>query len=134
MTPDALLLRDEVLQVLYWREGEGLGVAASVADLRVLLPNPEPELVAIVDALVVDALVVDALIEPLVPGAPPQPARYRLTALGKREGGRRFADAFVDHGLGGAHGTCGPGCEDCLTEGPEHCSAHDHAGHDHHDH
>ncbi len=126
MTLDALMLRDEILQVLYWREGEGLGAAAAVADLGVLLPNPEAELLAIVLALVEDALV-----EPVADAGPP---RYRLTAHGKREGGRRFADAFVDHGLGGAHGACGPGCQDCLTEGPEHCSAHDHAGHEHHDH
>ncbi len=115
-----LQLRDEILQVLFWREGEKLGDAATIADLRVLLPAPEGELRSIIERLVVDGLV-----EPVVADT-----SYRLTAAGKTEGGRRFVDAFADHGLGGAHGACGPGCEDCLTEGPENCSAHG-EGHDH---
>lgn len=118
MTPVLLQLRDEVLQVLFWREGEKLGDTATIADLRVLLPSSEAELVSIFEGLIADGLVEAA-----------GEASYRLTTRGKSEGGRRFVDAFADHGLGGAHGACGPGCQDCLTEGPEHCSAHE--GHDH---
>jgi hypothetical protein len=114
---EALYWRDELLQIIYWFRGEGLGEAVTPADLLPFL-NAEEQLVA--EHL--DCLAEDGYATRL-DGAP---ARYQLTELGIREGGRRFADEFV--GLTGqAHGECSdPNCS-CKTLGPEACAAKMHA-------
>lgn len=111
---DAIRWRDEILQILYWFRGEGLGEAVTPADLAPFLsaaPAPVREhLERLAEAGYVERL----------EGAP---ARYRLTDWGIQEGGRRFADEFA--GLTDqAHGECNnPGCA-CQTMGPAACTAH----------
>lgn len=107
---DAIRRRDELLQVLYWMRGEGLGEAVSPGDVARLLPDvPRPLL--------------DADLRALCEAGLAEPAggdRYRLTGEGVREGGRRFADAFADYMKPG-HGACSdPEC-DCHTLGPDAC-------------
>lgn len=117
MTPEQLHLRDEVLQVLYWLKGEGLGEECSPKQFALWTGGDEVQLVPVLEFMLRDGW--------LEPGAIPD--TYCFTPLGEREGKRRFADAFVDHGLGwGGPGGCGPGCEDCLINGPEHCHVHNH--------
>ena len=41
---DALRVRDEVLQAMYWMRGEGFGDAASPEELARFLAVPEPTL------------------------------------------------------------------------------------------
>ncbi|HWQ12205.1 MAG TPA: hypothetical protein VNL77_05360 [Roseiflexaceae bacterium] len=110
---EALSWRDELLQILYWFRGEGLGDAVAPADLLPFL-NAEESLVARhLERLVDDGYATRTA------GAPP---RYQLTELGVKEGGRRFADEFA--GLTGqAHGECNdPSCA-CRTLGPAACES-----------
>jgi hypothetical protein len=115
---DALYWRDEILQALYWLHGEGLADAVDPARLAELL--------------VADGSVVATELERLAAGgyvdAVPGPrSAYRLTELGRLEGGRSFRDEFA--GLTRqAHGECGEGCwcndperqgEPCPTREPK---------------
>jgi hypothetical protein len=108
-----LYWRDEVLQVMYWLRGEELNEQVSAQDLAVLVPAEASFLQHHLEQLAADGFL------EAVTGAPP---RYRLTELGVREGGRRFAEEFA--GLTGqAHGACSnPNCS-CHTLGPEACEA-----------
>ena len=105
--------RDELLQILYWMRGEGLGEAVSPGDLLPFLPGGEAQVREHLERLVAEGYA------RRVEGSPP---RYALTDLGVREGGRRFADAFA--GLTRqAHGECNdPDCL-CRVLGPEACEA-----------
>lgn len=115
MHPEELRLRDEVLQVLFWLRGEGLGDETSLRELAIWLGVGEEALPGLLGGMAQDGL--------LEPGK--APGSYRLTAVGLAEGERRFVDAFRDHGLGwGGPGSCGPDCEDCLVHGPDHCHVH----------
>lgn len=110
---DAIRWRDEVLQMLYWYRGEGLGDVVTPLDLAPFLVA-DPELVeGHLDYLVEEGYVAT------VEGSPP---RYQLTERGIKEGGRRFADEFA--GLTGqAHGECSnPNCS-CQTLGPAACES-----------
>ena len=108
---DALYWRDEILQIMYWFRGEGFGEAVTPRDLVTFLR---------VDETVVwghlNQMARDGYVTKLEEEAP----RYQLTALGLREGGRRFADEFS--GLTGqAHMECNdPNCA-CKTQGPGAC-------------
>lgn len=110
---DALRRRDEILQVLYWFHGEGLGDAVTAHDLAPFLVT---EVALIQDQL--ERLADDGYVS-MVDSSP---ARYRLTEWGLTEGGRRFADEFA--GLTGqAHGECNnPDCS-CQTLGPAACAS-----------
>lgn len=116
-TLDAVFWQDEILQVLYWFRGEGLGETVVARDLVVFLNTDE----AVVQQHL-DRLVAKGFAERTVD------ARYRLTQVGLQEGGRRFAEAFA--GLTGqAHGECNdPRCA-CQTLGPEACEARSVDGH-----
>ncbi len=110
---DAIRWRDELLQVLYWFRGEGLGESVAPQDLTTFLGADVEVVRRRLECLVEDgyAVAVDG-----------PPARYRLTEWGAKEGGRRFADEFA--GLTGqAHGECSnPNCS-CQTLGPEACES-----------
>ncbi len=108
---EAIRWRDELLQVLYWFRGEGLGESVAPQDLTVFLGA---EAATVREQL--ERLVLEGYVEP----ADGDPNRFRLTEVGVKEGGRRFADEFA--GLTGqAHGECSnPNCS-CRTLGPEAC-------------
>ncbi len=111
---DGLYWRDEILQILYWLRGEGLGDAVIARDLVPFLGTEE----AFVQKYL-EQLAVAGYAERL----PGDQMRYRLTEPGVKEGGRRFADEFA--GLTGqAHMECNdPDCV-CKTQGPEACESH----------
>ena len=100
---------DEVLQIMFWLHGEGLGPDVSPADI----------LRFIEDSTAVHAtlrqLVEDGFAEPRLDDA--GEPRYRLTALGMREGRRRFLDEFEPYLARHAHGECGSADCDCHTGG-----------------
>lgn len=106
-----LFWRDEILQIMYWLRGEALGSTVTAQSLVTFLPAEADEVVPYLEQLVADQFVERIAVEP------PQ---YRLTNLGVKEGGRRFADAFA--GLNKqAHGACSnPNCA-CHTLGPAAC-------------
>lgn len=96
--------RDEVLELLYWIEGEGFTGSATLAGLVRFLAYPEPEVRATLEDLIRRGDVLFA--EPS--------AEYRLTAEGRREAARRFAEEFAPL-LSQGHGECNdPEC-DCHT-------------------
>lgn len=110
---DFIFWRDEILQILYWFQGEGFGEVASPGDL---VPFLEADEAFIRQQLV---LLTD---EGYVRCAEGLADRFELTELGRCEGARRFADEFA--GLTNqAHGECDdPKCA-CRTEGPQACTA-----------
>jgi len=75
--------RDEILQVMYWMSGEGLGSEFSIIDLQKFIPGEQAVL-----AEDLQVMVSAGLLETISEN------RFALTEQGKREGGRRFADEF----------------------------------------
>ena len=74
--------RDEILQVMYWMTGEGLGSEFSTADLQKFLPSEQAVLRCDLELLVSSGLLES------------QDDKFSLTQQGRAEGGRRFADEF----------------------------------------
>ncbi len=93
----ALYWRSEILQVMYWLRGEGLGEVVDASLLERFLG---------VDALVgigyLDRLVVDGYLLPA-------PGGYRLSESGLAEGKTEFALSFTDL-TRPAHGECSADC------------------------
>lgn len=109
--------RDEVLEMLYWIEGEGLGGAATLETIARFLTHPPPEIEQMLADLVARG---DAEYLPTL-------GEYRLTDVGRREAGRRFAEEFAPM-LSQGHGECNdPNC-DCHSDplGAAECHARRH--------
>lgn len=98
LSEEYLFWRDEILQVMYWLAGEGLGQEVGPAVLRTFLGGDEVALVAVLGQMVNEGFVErsDATL-------------FRLTPLGSDAGKRSFAIEFEGL-LGQAHGECGPDC------------------------
>jgi hypothetical protein len=111
---DALFWRDEILQIMYWMRGESLSEAVTPQELVVFL---DADLDLVEQSL-------ERLVEEGYAGRlEGVPTRYRLTELGVKEGGRRFAEEFEGLTHQG-HGECNdPDCF-CKTEGPQACAVH----------
>src|SRR5688500_1688616 len=93
---DAIYWRDEILQILFWFGGEGLGEAAQPRVRGSCLGGDEPFIQGHLQRLADEGYVARQEGEP---------EWYQLTEWGVQEGGRRFADEFA--GLTGqAHGEC----------------------------
>ncbi len=107
---DALFWREEILQVLYWMEGEGLEDAVPVSRLMVLLNTTSENLL----------LHLQKNIEAGYLKTPNEEvsenSSVQLTPVGKKEAGGIFRNAFEGMQKGG-HGECGPDCEFCYSEG-----------------
>lgn len=95
--------RDEMLELLFWFEGEGMTSSATVPAIARFLVHSEAMVRETVGHLVNHGLVVQ------LPGAS---GEYRLTDVGRREAGRRFADEFSEL-LGQGHGECNDPTCDC---------------------
>lgn len=107
---DTIARRDEVLELLYWLEGEGFAGSASLAGLTRFLVLPEAETETTLGALVARGDVVQDEVS----------GQYALTELGRREAARRFRDDFAPL-LAQGHGECNdPDCE-CRSGGPAEC-------------
>ena len=104
----ALRCRDDILQAMYWMRGEGFGEETDEGMLG--------------SFLVVDEILLREQLEILTEEGYLEESggRYRLSELGVKEGGRRFADEFS--GLQGtAHGDCGPECPTCKGVPRDSC-------------
>ena len=99
---DRLVNREEVLQICYWYQGEGLGNVYNPTLLGPFL-NHAPQ--AIDFAL--QELAQQGYLEPV---AAPTPG-YHLTAMGKKQAGHLFVESFADFQKAG-HGECDAGCCD----------------------
>jgi hydrogenase maturation protease len=101
--------RDEILQVMFWLAAEGLGPDVAVEDVLRFLDDPtvvEHALAHLVEAQYVERR-----------GDTRESRRYRLTALGEREGRRCFLDEFEPYLARHAHGECGAANCDCHSGG-----------------
>ena len=96
----ALRCRDDILQAMYWMRGEGFGEETDDQMLQSFLVVDEALLREQLEVLVEEEYLDES------------GGWYRLSALGVREGGRRFADEFSDL-QSTAHGDCGPSCKHC---------------------
>ena len=115
---EALRVRDEVLQAMYWMRAEGLVEAPSAVELARFLAVPADTLTAYLERFTADGYLERAR------------SGYRLTATGEDTGKRTFAEEFADLTRPG-HGDCD---EDCWChDDPEEAARclEDRAGHAH---
>lgn len=106
---ERLQRRDEMLQVLFWLEGEGFGSEMTAAGVARFLAWPEEEIRAGLEDLAADGFATR-------PDGDAE-AGWRLTDAGRREGGRRFVAEFASILSRDTHkgGEChDPDC-DCHT-------------------
>ena len=103
--------RDEILQLLFWMRGEGMGESHPAAAIARSLDIEESAVVTHLSQMVAAGYLVE------------KRGRFSLTEMGRAEGGRRFKDEFESM-LSQGHGECSdPNC-DCHELGPEHCKSH----------
>ena len=110
--------QDELLELLYWFEGEGFGGVASIDGIVRFTNLSEPLVRRTLDRLMARG---DVLLDTS------RAAEYRLTETGRREAARRFAAEFAPL-LSQGHGECSdPEC-DCHTSegGAAECHARTH--------
>lgn len=127
---ETLFWKEEILQVLYWMEGEGL--ADSVSCLRLL-----PLLNTTMENLLIHLQKnIDAGYLKMTDDRLSETSGVQLTISGKKEAAGIFRNAFEGMQKAG-HGECGPDCEFCYLEGEklEDCvhncadSSHHHSSH-----
>ena len=105
----ALRCRDDILQAMYWMRGEGFGEETDEQMLQSFLVVDETLLREQLEILTEEGYLEES------------GGRYRLSELGVKEGGRRFADEFA--GLQStAHGDCGPECPICKGVPRDSCA------------
>lgn len=107
--------QDEILELLYWLEGEGFtGVTATLQGMVRFLAQAESEVCAALEQLVRRGDVAGAA-----------GGEFRLTAHGRVEAARRFAEEFAPM-LSQGHGECNDPACDCHTNpaGAAECHAH----------
>lgn len=93
-----LYWRDEILQLLFWIQGEGFGRSVDPQTLERFLGL---DLAA--SSVHLERLTSDGLLEREGSGT------YQLSERGRGEAGRIFSREFA-HVTQPAHGACGPGC------------------------
>ncbi len=115
---EGIAREDELLELLYWFEGEGFGGVASLEGITRFTNLIEPLVRRTLDRLVERG---DVALDMN------RGAEYRLTETGRREAARRFAAEFAPL-LSQGHGECSdPNC-DCHTSegGAAECHARQH--------
>lgn len=119
-----LFWRDEILQVMYWYQGEGFGSSVTARDLQTFLSADEQSLIAHLERMVVEGYLerpggTGDVLDTGHTGGTGVPS-YSFTEYGAREGARRFADEFAEITKQG-HGDCPPDCPICKDLPPEDC-------------
>jgi hypothetical protein len=116
--------QDELLELLYWLEGEGFAGSATLDGITRFLARPEGNVRETLEELIARG---DVVRESEDNG------EYRLTELGRREAARRFAEEFAPL-LSQGHGECNdPNC-DCHANPAAAAECHAarvHGGHVH---
>lgn len=101
--------KDEILQVLYWMQGEGLGTFVTAPQILPFLNTSEENLTYHLQKLNTEGFLDSKETDENI--------RFSLSETGKHEGGKHFAEAFQGMQKAG-HGECGPDCEFCYgTDG-----------------
>lgn len=107
----ALFWKDEILQILYWMDGEGLGSQVPFSQILSLLHTNQANLEYHISKLVTEGVLTSSDHEIS------SNSMIGLCSDIKKEAGRRFSDAFQGYQKAG-HGECGPDCEFCYgTDG-----------------
>ncbi len=122
---EAIAREDELLELLYWFEGEGFGGVASLEGIIRFASIPEAVVRRTLERLMSRG---DVRLDSS--GG----SEYRLTETGRREAARRFAAEFAPM-LSQGHGECSdPDCDCHSSEGGaaecharQHGSTHDHS-------
>ncbi len=104
-----MILREEVLQICYWYQGEGFGDLYAPDTLQPFLNNNRAAIQAALRSLQ-EGGYLEAASEAI--------SAYRFTEKGRKEGGRLFAGEFSDYQRTG-HGECAAGC--CDDEDHSEC-------------
>ena len=116
--------QDELLELLYWIEGEGFTGSATLGGITRFLARPEGEVRETLEQLVARGDIVREAGDE---------GDYRLTEVGRREAARRFAEEFAPL-LSQGHGECNdPDC-DCHANPAAAAECHHarvHGGHAH---
>jgi hypothetical protein len=107
---DALFWKEEILQVLYWMEGEELADAVAFNRLVILLNTSADNLLQHIIKNEQAGLIMRHTNEGT------ESFTIALTSAGKKEGGLIFRNAFEGMQKAG-HGECGPDCEFCYDNG-----------------
>jgi hypothetical protein len=94
---EALRVRDEVLQAMYWMRSEGLAEAPSADELARFLAVPAGTLVPYLERFAADGFI-DCVAD-----------GWRLSASGEEMGKRTFAEEFADL-TKPTHGECDDDC------------------------
>lgn len=102
---DRMREREEVLEICFWYQGEGLGSSFAPA---LVLPFLNSDPISVAQAF--EALVAEGSLAR-------EGDRYVLTTSGKRQAGRMFTETFVEFQQPG-HGECQDGC----CDGDEPCA------------
>jgi hypothetical protein len=107
---DAVFWRDEVLQVMFWMRGEGIGDTSTPEQLASFLNADSDLLRSHLNRMVKEKYLTC------------KASQYALTEFGRQEGARLFVQEFA--GLTyQAHGECNnPNCA-CQTQGPAACES-----------
>ena len=115
---EALRIRDEVLQAMYWMRSEGLAEAPTREELARFLAVPADTL-----APYLERFTADGYLEALGGG-------FRLSARGEEAGKRTFAEEFADL-TRPTHGECDDDC--WCHDSPEEAARclEERAGHAH---
>ena len=106
----ALFWKDEILQILYWMDGEGFGKEVAVSQIDALLNTNMANLVYHLN-LLVENKVLTSTSHPITDSSV-----VGLSENSRKEAGKRFSEAFQGYQKAG-HGECGPDCEFCY--GPD---------------
>ncbi len=109
---ESLRQRDEILQVLFWLEGEGLASDVQAANLLPFIEGGEAGIAGHLETLRKQGY---------LEATRNEPGRYRLSVIGRSEGRRRFTEEFAPL-LRQGHGECNdPACECHVTGDPADC-------------
>ncbi len=124
MTDDAgqeIARRDEMLELLFWFEGEGLQASATLTGMTRFLAHPEAQ---------VSATLMDLLDRAYIVELGGTTVEYRLTEIGRREASHRFKDEFSEL-LSQGHGECNDPTCDCHDNPAGAAECHARAAGDH---
>jgi hypothetical protein len=113
-----LYWRSEILQVLYWLRGEGLGEVADAELIERFLGVD-----AGIGVTYLERLVAEGYLER-------QPGGFRLSGRGMEEGAEEFAASFADI-TRPAHGECSADCWCHVSVEEAEACAEERAGHQH---
>ena len=107
---DALFWKEEILQVLYWMDGEELAKEVPFDRLVILLNTSAEKLLQHIIKNEASGIILRKNVVLNNEGT------VSLTPAGKKEAGLIFRNAFEGMQKAG-HGECGPDCEFCYDNG-----------------